>query len=304
MSGSVPSGAGPPGASELVPVEEAARDVGAEATTLRRWLAPSGGVGYQAHELDWLRAAKRLAAEDLPAKRIRAALERLRERWSGRDDPPRVLVRVGNQIVVRDDGGEWSADSGQEWLPLEAAGPSADSGLPESGESPCATVSRAAVIIDLDEARRRRAGADGDRATAQEGPAELYRAAGEEQEAERSITLLRRVLALDAGHVEARLDLGALLHERGELAAAEREYREALRLAPENATAWFDLGVALEDRGDDREALDAYRRSLASDDGDADAWFNAARLLERLGDRAGAIAHLARYRQLQRESDR
>jgi Flp pilus assembly protein TadD len=94
------------------------------------------------------------------------------------------------------------------------------------------------------------------------------------------------------------VNLGCLEHEAGRLADAERHYRAALALRPDDATAAFDLGVVLEDLGRLDEALAAYQQSLASDPASADAHYNLARLHDRLGDTAGAIRHLQAYRSL------
>ena len=110
-----------------------------------------------------------------------------------------------------------------------------------------------------------------------------------------------RALALDPGHAETHVNLGRLLHEGGEAAAAETHYRAALSTRPDDATAAFNLGVALEDLGREQEALGAYERAIAADPVDADAHFNAANLCERMRDTAAALRHWNRYRALTRD---
>jgi tetratricopeptide (TPR) repeat protein len=108
---------------------------------------------------------------------------------------------------------------------------------------------------------------------------------------------------------DAACNLGRILHERGELAAAEQWYRLALcgsrrspdgsRTASAIAVYWFNLGVAIEDQGRRAEAIACYRSALACDDRLADAHFNLARLYERAGDLESALAavrHLRSYR--------
>lgn len=103
----------------------------------------------------------------------------------------------------------------------------------------------------------------------------------------------RRALELDAAHADARVNLGRLLHARGDVAAAEVHYLRALAAAPRHATAWFNLGVALEDRDRPAEALTAYERALANDPTLTDAHFNAALLCERAGRPQDALRHLS-----------
>ena len=108
----------------------------------------------------------------------------------------------------------------------------------------------------------------------------------------------RRTRELDPGHVEARVNLGRLLHEAGHVDAAESHYRVALGAQPRNATALFNLGVSLEDRERHPEAERAYRDAIESDPKCADACYNLARLLEQRGESTEALRFLNAYRKL------
>ena len=110
-----------------------------------------------------------------------------------------------------------------------------------------------------------------------------------------------RAIGADPGHADARVNLGRLLHEGGDAAAAADHYRAALSARPDDTTAAFNLGVALEDMGKPRSALDAYEKAVSLDPENADAHFNAASLCERLGRPAAALRHLKVYRNLVRE---
>jgi Flp pilus assembly protein TadD len=96
------------------------------------------------------------------------------------------------------------------------------------------------------------------------------------------------------------VNLGRLLHENGEPAAAEVHYRAALKADAQHPVAMFNLGVALDDLGRLSEAADAYRRALDLDPENPDAHYNLAGILERQNDKAGAVRHLTRYRALTR----
>jgi tetratricopeptide (TPR) repeat protein len=104
-------------------------------------------------------------------------------------------------------------------------------------------------------------------------------------------------LAIDPHHVEARLNLGRLLHLSGEHAAAEEVYRAGLTA---NALLSFNLALLLEDLDRESEAILAYREALAHDPRMADAHFNLARLHEKAGRSQDAFRHLLSHRRLMR----
>ncbi len=95
--------------------------------------------------------------------------------------------------------------------------------------------------------------------------------------------------------MEARLNLGRLLHIEGRLREAEQVYRG--QEAPE-PLLFYNLAVLLEDLEREPEALATYREALALDPELADAHFNLARLHERAGQAKDALRHLLAYRRL------
>lgn len=113
-----------------------------------------------------------------------------------------------------------------------------------------------------------------------------------------------QALAMAPTHAGAHANLGRLLHQVGDVHAAEEHYRQALRTQPDEPVYWYNLGVALEDQERLVEAVNAYRTALTLDERCLDAHFNLAGLLERLGDRTGALRHLADYRRLVDEQGR
>ncbi|MGH9320749.1 MAG: tetratricopeptide repeat protein, partial [Vicinamibacteria bacterium] len=112
--------------------------------------------------------------------------------------------------------------------------------------------------------------------------------------------LYRRALEHAPDHVDARINLGRLHHEEGQLAEARRQYERALETSPDHPTAAYNLGVVLEDLGQLDDAIHAYGRAITSDPGMADAYYNLARLYDQAGDRAAAIRHLKSYNELVR----
>ena len=115
---------------------------------------------------------------------------------------------------------------------------------------------------------------------------------------ERAAEAYTRAIALYPGHVHAHLNLGRLLHEDGEIEAAETHYRQALSANPESALAAFNLGVALEDLERVGEAIEAYERALRFEPNTAPAHYNLSRLYEKKGLGKEALRHLADYKRL------
>jgi tetratricopeptide (TPR) repeat protein len=131
----------------------------------------------------------------------------------------------------------------------------------------------------------------------------------EASDTDAAIAAYGRALAGRPDLADAHNNLGRLLHDRGDLAAAEAHYRLALCAGRYIALYWFNLGVVLEDLGRGAEAIDAYERALAIDTQLADAHFNLARQIERVARLADdevmlrrAVRHLKQYRQLSRAS--
>jgi tetratricopeptide (TPR) repeat protein len=127
----------------------------------------------------------------------------------------------------------------------------------------------------------------------------------EQSDQDGAIAAYRRALAGRPDLADAHNNLGRLLHDRGELAAAEGHYRLAICGQPSVALYWFNLGVVLEDQGRIAEAIVAYEHALALDTLMADAHYNLARQIERLGRATGdeimlrrAVRHLKQYRAL------
>jgi tetratricopeptide (TPR) repeat protein len=94
-------------------------------------------------------------------------------------------------------------------------------------------------------------------------------------------------------HLEARINLGRLLHLNGEFTQAEKVYRQAKQ---SSALLSFNLAILLEDLDREGEAIEAYREALALDPHLHDAHFNLSRLHERAKQPREALRHLLAYR--------
>lgn len=253
----------------------------AQAGLVRPQPGPSGELRFSFQDLVFLRTAKRLSSARLPRGRVKRTLKKLLERWSDRPLSSLQLDATGNEVFVRDGAKLWDPETGQCLFDFACEPIGAD-------------------IASLDTRRAEH--------TAQEGPAT---AAGlrsedwyqlgcdlEDTSPDRALGAYRRALQLDPVHLGARLNMGRLFHELGDLETAESHYRQALAVHPDDPTATFNLAVALEDRGHLQEAIALYETTIHLDPLCADAYYNLARLCEQLGDPATALRHLKAYRRL------
>ncbi|HUF13178.1 MAG TPA: tetratricopeptide repeat protein [Longimicrobiales bacterium] len=239
---------------------------------------PRGAYVYTFRDLVLLRTARSLGEAQVPHARIRRTLEDLRARLPGDRQLSELRIRaVGDEIVIDDAGSTWNPTSGQIQLDFEVAELSSrirrmpprtpPEAVPEPGSRDAEGWFERGVDLE---------GTDGEQAR----------------------RAYLRAIELEPDHADALVNLGRLLHERGDVAHAAERYRRALAVRPGHATAAYNLGVALEDLGRLDEAIDAYRAALRVDDSLADAHYNLAGLYQKTGDRPAALRHLRTYRAL------
>jgi tetratricopeptide (TPR) repeat protein len=237
---------------------------------------PRGEYYFSFQDLILLRTAKGLLASRVPRRRVRLALQNLREQLP--EDRALTGVRIsaqGHHVVVRDGRDLWNPESGQAVFDFELS-----------------ELAREASTLPLRTPETKPDEPDGAEDWYERG-SEL-----EEVSSEEAMAAYRQALEIDPGLAEAHVNLGRLLHERGDAAEAERHYRLALAVRPEDATAVFNLGVALQDLDRLAEAAEAYEKALEIDRSLADAHYNLAGLYERLGQPEAAFRHLRTYRTL------
>jgi tetratricopeptide (TPR) repeat protein len=270
---------------------EVAEVLGLPTSTILAWTrsglltperGPKGAYLFSFQDIVLLRAAKELLDSDVPARRVRAALEALRGQLPvGRPLSAVHISAVGDRVLVRDDDTVWEPDSGQ--LTIDFA---------------------VADIADAAQPFVRRAMAEP--VEAPDMSADDWYDAALDLEAvapESAVAAYREALAREANHVDAHVNLGRLLHEQGDLAAAERHYRAAATADAANGRARYNLGVVLEDQDRGDEAVEAYREALRVDEDLAAAHFNLSRLHERRGEDEDALSHLAAYKRLLRRGE-
>lgn len=263
---------------------DVSRMLGLAAPRIRAWArdglvsprrGPRGDLRFSFHDLVLLRTARDLLRARVPAARVKRALRQLRAQLPADRSLAAVRVTVeGDRLVVRDGATSWHPDSGQAILDFEVKDVAAQV---------------APLITQAGQAE----GTATDAESFYEWACDL-----EDGAPEQARQAYRRALALDPAHYGANLNLGRLLHEKGDLRGAERHYRCALAARPDDAGALYNIGVALEDQDRREEALAAYEACLARDPGHADSHHNAGRLCERLGRREQALRHLNAARRL------
>ena len=240
----------------------------ANQTVLHPDRGPRGELRFGFHDLILLRTASELAAAQIPGRKVRRALERLREQLpEGRSLTAVRIAADGDDIVVSDGNAMWNPVSGQSLFDFSVA----------EIEEKATPIHRAEDSADR----------------WFELALEL-----EDSSIDEAKAAYERALQVDPQHADSHVNLGRILHEENAPAAAEPHYAAALQADPEHSTAAFNLGVALEDLGRIGDAIDAYEKAIAIDPSNADAHYNVAGLYEQRGERAAALAHLKMCRKL------
>jgi Flp pilus assembly protein TadD len=104
-------------------------------------------------------------------------------------------------------------------------------------------------------------------------------------------TLWRDTLAKNPACWMAHNNLGLVLAERGEVAAAEASYRAALAVKPDDAFARVNLGNLSADQGRYDDAAREYEAALASEPRNPEAHNNLGNALAMQGRLAEAVEH-------------
>jgi len=249
----------------------------------------SGRLHYSFHDLVVLRTASALRAAKISSQRINKTLQELRSALPEGSALNKIsLTALGNRIAIREGQTLRESESGQYALALEI--------VEEKG--------RLHVISRQDAAPASPLTLEGDSGSEFSTGLSISRSADEHyaralaiedsnpQAAQKAYELC---LKADPDYLEARINLGRLLHLAGRLAEAERVYRVGAKSDPFIA---FNLAVVLEDLKREPDAIIAYREALALDPQFADAHFNLARLYERAQDPKASLRHLLAYRRM------
>ena len=265
-------------------VEDVARLLRLPRATIRAlvsagFVAPARGarnaLRFSFQDLIVLRTAQSLVTAQVPARRINKALKSLRAKLPAAMPLSGLSIgAVGDQVVVKDGGSRWQADSGQYLLAFE--------GDPSAGE----------LRVVERKPPAPRSAPDSWQDWFAQG------VALERDDPEQAMRAYRAAIEADPSHLDAWLNLGLLQHESRRHNDALRTYLEALDVIGAEGVLLFNLGVLLEDMQRRREALQAYQGALRIDPRLADAHYNLALLLDKTGKPREAIQHMAQYRKL------
>ena len=231
----------------------------------RAWL-------FSFQDLIVLRTAQTLVEANVPPRRITRSVRDLRRHLP--DAMPLSglsISAVADRVVVREGGGRWQAESGQ-YL-LEFDGDPANGSLSVIERGKAAEASSAQVWFDKAVALER-------------------------TDAVAAMRAYEQAIATDPAFLDARINLGRLLHEGGCFADAEHVYREAVEKCGGDPVLLYNLGVLLDDLGRNSDAMQAYDAALRADPDLADCHYNLALLCKKLEKPKEAIRHMARYRKL------
>jgi tetratricopeptide (TPR) repeat protein len=243
----------------------------------------SGKLHYSFHDLVVLRTASALRAAKISSQRINKTLQELRSALPEGSALNKIsLTALGNRIAIREGQTLRESASGQYALALEIVEEKGRLHVISRQEPSGAPAALSDIAAGESHAK---------------SPDEHYDRAleledGNPQAAQKAYELC---LKLDPNHLEARINLGRLLHLAGRLTEAERVYRVGAKADPFIA---FNLAVVLEDLEREPDAIAAYREALALDPQFADAHFNLARLYERAKDPKASLRHLLAYRRM------
>lgn len=232
---------------------------------------PRNAYLFSFQDLIVLRTAQALATAKVPHRRIVRSLKELRSRLP--EEMPLSGLSIGaiaDHVVVREGGSRWHAESGQYLLAFE--------GDPARGSL--------RVIEPPSES------------TAEPDDWHAQGVALERTSAHSAVEAYRRAIAADATRLDARINLGRLLHELERFDEAERVYRDAIASGGNDPLLHYNLGVLLDDMDRKQDAIAAYEAALQGDPQLADCHYNLALLYEELGAARQAIRHMSQYRRL------
>ena len=230
---------------------------------------------FSFQDLIVLRTAQSLVAAQVPSRRINKALKSLRAKLPASMPLSGLSIgAVGDQVVVKEGGGRWQAESGQYLLAFE--------GDPAAG---------ALHVVERKPEPPPPADDDWDEWFGRG-------VAAERDDADAAARAYRKAIEADPSRLDAWINLGLLQHEGRRLNEALRTYLEALDVIGAEGVLLFNLGVLLEDMQRRKEAQQAYEGALRVDPRLADAHYNLALLLDKTGKPREAIQHMAQYRKL------
>jgi tetratricopeptide (TPR) repeat protein len=257
--------------------DEVVRTLGVTRRQLDYWarlrlISPEARWGerfYNFTDLVALETLKRTAARGVPARKLRRALEALREQL-GETTAPLSQLRIstnGRKVVIR-----------QPWPGSPAIEPLTGQFVLEFDTAPLALKIRTLPSHTAEEWFEIGLSCD-------TKPATMARAAD----------AYRHAVDLAPDWVEAHVNLGTALFHLGDAAEARLCFEAAIELEPQNALTHFNLGCVFERLGNRRAAFEHLERAVKLAPSLADAHLNLALLCDATGQKERMREHLSQY---------
>jgi tetratricopeptide (TPR) repeat protein len=238
---------------------------------------------FSFQDLVFLRTARGLLRQKVPARRVRRALRELARQLPEGRSPSGVKVYAdGAHVAVRHGATAWHPDSGQMVFLFEID----------------QLARRASVVAPTRHQTRRAAAVSSERAKSAALWFERALMLEERHDNTAAVAAYRRALEFDPKMADAYINLGRLVHQEGDATQAAQLYHEALSCNADDTIAHYNLALALEDQGHSQEAMMHYERAVEIAPDFADAHFNLSRLYERVGQHRQAVRHLIVYKKL------
>lgn len=260
---------------DLVDLATAARLTGLSVRQIKRWrkmgiLGDSEGRMSFA-DLRLLRSLASLLSMRLSTRRLNRALERL-------GTPASSLATDGKSVLYRKNGDLWNPETGQRHIDFEAA-------EQWDGEASLVAIPEPPLIANNTDP------------TAQEWHELALTLESADPKAAQDIYL--KALRKDPRHVASHINLGRLRQLHGAITAAVRQYREALRIDPDNSEAVYNLATVFDDLEEKSAAIKYYEKASRQI---SEAHLHLGRLHEERGEPMRARWHFAVWeRQLRKQ---
>ena len=231
---------------------------------------------FSFQDLIVLRTAQALVDAKVPQRRITKSLKELRKNLPASMPLSGLNISaVGDRVVVRAGKQQWQADSGQYLLAFDGDPSQGSLGVVEGGAKPATPAPPEEDWFSI--------------ALALEG-----------KDNKMAVAAYMKAIRAEPERIDARLNLGRLLHESRRLSEAERVYVDGIEASGPDAMLLFNLAVLLDDRGRKAAAIEVYEVTLRVDPTLADAYYNMSLIYEAMGKPREAIRHMAQYRKLAR----
>ena len=105
-----------------------------------------------------------------------------------------------------------------------------------------------------------------------------------------AINIFKQALKMNPNHLEAYLNIGNVLQEKGELDAAIDSYKQALKLKSDYAEVHYNMGIALKKKGDLDAAIFSNKQVIKIVPDHVEAFNNMGNALQAKEDIDGAIS--------------